>query len=464
MKMKKIVLMMLALVSSAMLGAQDKYSLDDAWKDAQIKELKSKSQTAQQRSLWFRNARLGLFIHWNMSSVVGGEISWSKQFYDDDGEHLLKNNRPTLVDSKRQEHTEWLSWFKPAVPREVYDNLYKSFYPGMYNADTIVSTALKAGVKYIVMIAKHHDGFCMWDSKYTDYDVMSTPFKRDVLGEMANACHRQGMKFFIYYSQRDWHHLDYSSATIEKYNQYMRNQISELLTKYAPVDGIFFDAEEWNKDPKIWEPEKMFKEIYEINPNIIINNRCGVAGDYYTPEGSVGDMDMENTWESCITFTGFWSWHGFNTPVIPAEKYLSYLIDCAGGNGNLLIDVGPLPTGQINPAEKDRLLTVGQWLHENGEAIYSTAGGPFRPAKWGVSTRKGNAIYLIIKDWNVFDGKLPLNPRLVKSVNLLNSSSIEFSKKSDSTSLNLSNVAKKEFTVIKIQLKTSAEKLGLMDV
>jgi alpha-L-fucosidase len=132
----------------------------------------------------------------------------------------------------------------------------------MYNADSIVTTAQKAGVKYIVMVAKHHDGFCMWDSKYTDFDVMSTPFKRDILGEMANACHRSGMKFCIYYSQRDWHHPDYSSATLGKYNQYMRNQISELLTKYAPIDGIFFDADEWNGDSSIWEPEKLFKEIY----------------------------------------------------------------------------------------------------------------------------------------------------------------------------------------------------------
>src|SRR5574344_3016555 len=112
----------------------------------------------------------------------------------------------------------------------------------MYDADSIVVTAQKAGVKYIVMVSKHHDGFCMWDSAYTDFDIMSTPFKRDVLGEMADACHRHGMKFCIYYSQRDWHHPDYSAENLPKYNEYMRNQIREILTKYAPVSAIFFDA------------------------------------------------------------------------------------------------------------------------------------------------------------------------------------------------------------------------------
>lgn len=443
------------------LYAQNKYSLDDAWRDAQTKELKQKSAIAQQRSLWFRQARLGMFIHWNMSSLVGGEISWSKQFYEDDGEHLMKNSRPTLRNCKMQEHTEWYDWFKPVVPKEVYNNLYKSFYPGMYQADSIVSTALKSGVKYIVMVAKHYDGFCMWDSQYTDYDVMSTPFKRDILGEMANACHRQGMRFFIYYSQRDWHHPDYASATIAQYNQYMRNQIRELLTKYAPIDGIFFDAGEWNGNPEVWEPEKMFKEIYAINPNILINNRCGVPGDYSTPEQEIGIIDMNHTWESCMTFTGFWSWHGFNSTVIPVEKCLSYLISCAGGNGNLLMDVGPLPTGQLDPREKDRLLKMGAWLRTNGEAIYATQGGPFNPGKWGVSTRKGKNIYLILSDWNEWNGRVSLNPRLIQSIRFLNGQLIRYTTDKNGVVLQLDDDLKKPFDIIKIQLKTDADKLEL---
>lgn len=461
--MKKILLLS-ALLCCTPIFAQNKYTVDDAWRDAQVKELKLKSPVAQQRSLWFRQAKLGMFIHWNYSSIVGGEISWSKQFYNDDGENLRENPRPTLKDCKMKEHTEWLDWFKPAVPKKVYDNLYKSFYPGMYNADSIVTTAQKAGVKYIVMVAKHHDGFCMWDSKYTDFDVMSTPFKRDILGEMANACHRNGMKFCIYYSQRDWHHPDYSSATLGKYNQYMRNQISELLTKYAPIDGIFFDADEWNGDSSIWEPEKLFKEIYSINPNIIINNRCGVPGDYGTPEQQIGGIDMEHTWESCMTFTGFWSWHGFDTPVIPVEKCLDYLISCAGGNGNLLMDIGPLPTGQIDPREENRLLEVGDWLKTNGEAIYATQGGPFKPGKWGVATRKGKDIYLIIANWNEWNGKIAISPKIIKSIGQLNGQAVNYTADKGSVTLQLDSLAKKPYDIIKIQLKVDAGKLGLCSI
>jgi alpha-L-fucosidase len=457
--MRKTFLLTSLLVISIALPAQNKYSLDDAWRDAQIKELKQKSPVAQQRSQWFRNARLGMFIHWNMSSVVCGEISWSKQFYEDDGEHLHKNPRPTLPDCKEQEHSGWLKWFKPAVPKEIYDNLYKSFYPGMYNADSIVNTALAAGVKYIVMVAKHHDGFCMWDSKYTDYDIMATPFHRDLLGEMAAACHQKGMKFFIYYSQRDWHHPDYTSARIGKYNEYMRNQISELLTKYAPVDGIFFDAEAWNGDSTVWEPERLFKTIYAINPNIIINNRCYAAGDYYTPEQKIGAIDMDNTWESCMTFTGFWSWHGFTSTVIPTQKCLDYLIACAGGNGNLLMDVGPLPTGQIDPREKNRLLEIGKWLKSNGEAIYSTQGGPIKPAKWGTCTRKGKDMYLLINDWSQFPESLPKMKFKIKSVSI-HGNLIDFkTNKEGRTTFTIPDEMKDQYVTV-IRIETSKDLTG----
>jgi alpha-L-fucosidase len=463
--MKKSLLILFALFASTCIYAQRHYTVDDAWRDAQIKELAKKSQEAQNRSLWFRNAKFGMFIHWNMSSLVGGEISWSKQFYEDDGENLLKNPRPTLVDCKTQEHTDWIHWFKPAVPKKVYDNLYKSFYPGMFNADSIVQLALNSGMKYIVMVCKHHDGFCMWDSKYTDYDIMSTPFKRDIVGEMADACHRLGMKFFIYYSQRDWHHPDYKSATLKKYNEYMRNQVRELLTKYAPVAGIFFDAASWNNQPETWEPEKMFKEIYSINPQILINNRCGVAGDFYTPEQRVGGIDMESTWESCMTFTGCWSWRGFDYPVISTDKCLDYLIKCVGGNGNVTLDVGPLPTGQIDPREENRMLEMGKWLKQNGDAIYITQGGPVRPGKWGTCTRKGKNMYLLVDDWSQFPASLPKMPFKIKSVSVKNKPVAFTTDKSGVTKFTVPEEMKDKYvTVIRIEASTDLSKVALMDI
>ncbi len=369
------------------------YTPNNGWTDAQIELKASKSPTAQQRTNWWSDARFGMFIHWNPSSVAVSEISWSKQFYNDNGENALPNPRPDAGFTGMKEHSFWADWFKPAVPKEVYDNLYKSFYPGMFNADTFVAQAKAAGMKYIVMVSKHHDGFCMWDSKFTDFDIMSTPFKRDILGEMAKATRKAGLKFGIYYSQRDWHHPDYKADSMAKYNEYMRNQLKELLTNYGEISLIFFDSGEW-KTWEFWEGDKLFKMAYELQPNIVINDRCGVPADYTTPEQSIGNFDNKRAWESCMTFTGFWSWHGFQTPVIPFQDCLRYLISCAGGDGNLLMNVGPMPTGQIDPREATRMKQVGEWLNVNGESIYGTRGGPFFPDSSIVSTFKDNTIYV----------------------------------------------------------------------
>lgn len=439
------------------------YSTEDAWHDAQIADFEKKSKNAQARVGWFRDARFGMFIHWNPSSVVMGEISWSKQFYYDDGEKLQVNSRPTLTQAQMQEHTEWLDWFVPAVPKEVYDNLYKSFYPGMFNADSIVATAKQAGMKYVVMVAKHHDGFCMWDSQYTDFDIMSTPFKRDVLGEIAFACHKQCIKFGIYYSQRDWHHPDFSSTNLVRYNKFMRNQIKEILTKYAPVSLIFFDAFEW-KEPEVWETEKMFKEIYSISPNIVINDRSGVPGDYATPEQIIGRMDMKRTWESNMTFTGKWSWRGFGNNLISIEECFKYLIDCVGGNGNLLLNIDPLPTGQIDPREKTRLNIIGNWISKNSEAIYGTIGGPLKPAKWGSSTRKGKNLYLLVHDWNVFPSHIPDLGVNVKSVTLLSGKELSATIYDKSFSIEApENLRDKYVTVIKIETDKDLSQVQIID-
>jgi alpha-L-fucosidase len=165
--------------------AQTVSSFEQFWADAQKPDMASKSEESKLRIKWWRDARFGMFIHWDPSSLAASEISWSKQFYDDDGENMRDNPRPSPELFNIHEHQFWLNWFKPPVPWNVYDNLYKSFYPGMFNADTIVDIAKKAGMKYIIQITKHHNGFCMWDSEFTDYDIMSTPFKRDIIGEMA---------------------------------------------------------------------------------------------------------------------------------------------------------------------------------------------------------------------------------------------------------------------------------------
>lgn len=389
---KGISLLGLIVFSFNNLNAQS-YTPDDAWQDAQIVLKAEKSAVAQNRMNWWQDARFGMFIHWNPSSLIASEISWSKQFYNDNGEVLRDNPRPDPGFPGRSEHQEWLSWFKPAVPGEVYNQLYKSFYPGMFDADTIAKLAQQAGMKYIIMVAKHHDGFCMWDSEYTDFDIMNTPFNRDILGEMAEATHKAGLKFGIYYSQRDWHHPDCKPGTMDRYNLYMREQLEELLSNYGEISSLFFDAEEW-KTWEFWEGDQLFKLAYQLQPGIIINNRCGVPADYSTPEQSIGNFDNKRNWESCMTFTGFWSWHGFQTPVISAEECIKYLINCAGGDGNLLLNVGPMPTGQVDPREASRLKQMGEFLLKYGEGIYGTRGGPFLPDSGFVSTYRGDQVYI----------------------------------------------------------------------
>jgi alpha-L-fucosidase len=396
----------------------DDWAFEEFWADALRPKRADKSERSQRRVDWWRDAKFGMFVHWDPSSVAAGEISWSKQFYDDTGETLIDNPRPSPDCFGIKEHGFWLDWFKPAVPREVYDHLHKSFYPGMFDADKFVATAKQAGMKYLIQVTKHHNGFCMWDTKFTDFNLMATPFRREIVVELARACARAGLKFGIYYSQRDWHHPDYGPARMEKYNEYMYHQVEELLVKCPNIAVLFFDCEQYYPW-QMWDGKKLFRMIHRLRPDIIINDRCGVPADCETPEQSIGAYNLERDWESCMTFTGFWSWHGFQAPVIPWEECLRHLVRCAGGGGNLLMNVGPLPTGQIDPREVDRLQRVGAWLKQNGESIYGTRGGPFPPGDYGVSTHKGDTVYVHVLKWPEGEVMLPPLERRVTSARVL---------------------------------------------
>ena len=350
----------------------------------------------------WQDKRFGMFIHWGPVSLTGHEIGWSRG---------------------------------KQTPIEEYDNLYKKFNPERFDADAWVKVAKDAGMKYIVLTTKHHDGFCLWDTKLTDYNIMNTPFKRDVVKELAAACKKGGIAFGTYYSVCDWHHPDFpltspgggvkrEKSDLDSYNQYLLGQLRELVTNYGPLITI------WNDVPQMFQGRgvETIKLVRTLQPDITINDRSGDGGDYDTPEQEIGGFNLQRPWESCMTISAHnaWAWGGAKDGVKSLDACLKMLISGAGGDGNVLLNVGPRPDGMIDPAQSDRLKEVGDWLANYGESIYGTRGGPFKPGKWGASTRKDNRIYIHVYQ---FDGDklvLPAIPAKITAARSLTGGPVEF--------------------------------------
>jgi alpha-L-fucosidase len=342
-----------------------------------------------ERLEWWRAARFGLFIHWGPVSLKGTEIGWSRG-----GERRGYRGPGTQV------------------PVEVYDNLYRQFNPTNFNADAWVATAKAAGMKYLVFTSRHHDGFSEFDTQADDYKITSpnSPFRRDVVRELADACHRAGLRFGLYYSQPNWHHPDAFTDRHTNYLAYLKMQVRELLTHYGQVDIFWFDG--LGKSAKDYDAEALNKLIRELQPHILINNRNGLPEDFDTPEQRIGKFQNDRPWESCITICKQWAWKP-DDKMKSLKECLETLICCAGGDGNLLFNVGPMPDGRIEPRQVKRLEEMGEWLRKYGKTIYGTRGGPWKPGKSLASTRKGNTIYVHLLGWNGEPVTLPNIPRKV---------------------------------------------------
>lgn len=362
--------------------------------------------SAQQadRMNWWREARFGLFIHWGPVSLKGTEIGWSRG-----GERRGTGGAPG------------------EIPVDVYDNLYKEFNPVEFNAKEWVEIAKAAGMKYLVFTTRHHDGFSMFDTALSDYKITNSPFKRDVVAELAQACHEAGIRLGFYYSPPDWHHPDYRTENHARYLEYLHGQARELCTKYGPLDIFWFDG--LGGTVKDWDSKRLVAMIRELQPNIIINNRAGLPEDHDTPEQTIGTFQRSRPWETCMTIGDQWAWKP-NDRVKSLKQCLDVLIRCAGGDGNLLFNVGPMPDGRIEPRMVSRLAEMGAWLQRYGETIYGTRGGPFKPGTWGASTCKDNKVYVHILDWETVDDawRLPGIKAHIKDASLLTGGKVKVSQ------------------------------------
>jgi alpha-L-fucosidase len=346
------------------------------------------------RLQWWRAARFGLFIHWGPVSLQGTEIGWSRA-----GERRGYKWGPGKE-----------------VPVEVYDNLYKRFNPTRFDADAWVSMAKASGMRYLVFTSRHHDGFSMFDTRADDYSIMSpaSPFRRDVVKALADACHRAGLRFGLYYSQPNWRHPD--AFTMERHAAYLaflRTQVRELLTNYGKIDILWYDG--LGKSAEEYDGVALNRMARELQPDLVINDRNGLPEDFATPEQEIGTFSLERPWESCITICRQWAWKP-DDQLKSLKECLDTLVRCAGGDGNLLLNVGPMPDGRVEPRQADRLLEVGTWLSKYGDSIYGTRGGPWKPTESTASTRKANTIYLHVLRWDGESVSLPgLSRRVVRS-------------------------------------------------
>ena len=389
------------------------------------------------RMQWWREARFGLFIHWGPVSLKGTEISWSRA-----------NSNPTCPN-------------KGPIPVEVYDNLYKAFNPVKFSGDEWVAVAKAGGMKYMVLTAKHCDGFLLWPSKFSDYNISQTPFKRDVCGELAAAAHKAGMKIGWYFSPMDWRDPDCRTERNATFVATMQGELRELLSHYGEISILWFDTD-GRTSP--WNQPETYKLVRTLQPRII-NNRLDIGSlaaydaqqigpnaDYYTPEQRIGGFDNQRPWETCMTLGTQWAWKP-NDTIKSLKKCIDILVRCAGGDGNLLLNVGPMPTGEIEPSQVARLKEMGAWLGKYGRSIYGTRGGPFRPGAWGANTHKGNTIYLHVLRWPGERIVLPAIDRRIVSHSVLTGGSATVTQTDEGITVSVPPGSRDKLdTIVKLQL------------
>lgn len=405
MRLSRLLLTSLALCCVSQLSAQwsikeDHPMADNTGVRFQVfseEEWNASNFASEEELQWFRDAKYGMFIHFGLSTFANENLSWGV------------NHQRKLPDAGGSDkYLDWASWPEKL---ELPD----------FNAEDVARIAKDAGMTYVVLIVKHHDGFHLWDTDYSNFKVTNTPFGRDFTREIAIACRAAGLKFGIYYSQRDWYHPDYAPVDPEraekvrgltwkpkpgeanthgpthaKYLEYQANVVRELCTEYGKLDVFWFDAAYWGGmfTADMWDAENLTRMIRELQPGIVINNRASLPGDFDTPEGRVGFFQSERPWESCMHICKTWSYS--DTPNKTPKQIIKILVGTLTGDGNLLMSWGQEWGGAFNQAQTDILVEVGDWVNYNEAAIFKTRGGPWRPQDWGGATYRDSTVYLHI--------------------------------------------------------------------
>jgi alpha-L-fucosidase len=362
---------------------------------------------------WFQDSRFGLFIHWGVYSVLG------------DGEWVMNQKK---------------------IPIGEYEKLPPQFNPAEFNAAEWVSLAKAAGMKYITITSKHHDGFAMWGTKQSKWNIVdATPYRKDPLKMLAEECKRQGVKLFFYHSQLDWHHPDYfprgrtgqtagraESGDFNRYLDFMDAQLRELLTNYGEIGGIWFDGM-WDKPDANWRLDKTYGLIHSLQPAAMVGSNHhlkpfggedfqmfekdlpgqNTAG--FNEKSEIGKLPLE----TCDTINVAWGYNKTDKRFKSSKQLIQYLARAAGNNANFLLNVGPMPNGRIQPEFVERLQAIGGWLAKNGESIYGTRGGPVQPRPWGAMTQRAGKTYVHVMDWPDELLVIPALPTKVSKARLL---------------------------------------------
>lgn len=405
---------------------------------------------AQKRIAWWREARVGMFIHWGLYAIPA--------------------------------RGEWVQW-NEQIPRTEYAKLMAEFHPEHFSAEKWAQAAKDAGLKYVVLTSRHHDGFALFDDPDSDFTAMKSAAHHDFIADYVKAVRNAGLGVGLYYSPLDWRfpgfffpdlYMDSAIALREQY----RRQISELATHYGKLDILWFDGggNEWLGFGGVhfngrwqarapdqpytgkfdWQDDQVVGVLREKQPNIVINDRTDAAADFRNREGdgALGNFDNRTPWELCTTITeGAWGYQK-GAKVKPLSQLLRLLVGAAGRDGNFLLNVGPRPDGEIDPSQVARLLEIGDWLKRNGESIYGTRGGPWLPGDYGVSTHRGNNVYLhVLKVPDHGTVSLPDLPIRIVRITQFDGGSVSYTQDNRMLSVKVPSVAGDKVDVIlKIEL------------